>query len=508
MSQKSCILLLASLGFNTLAWSQPGFNKLYSQYSGIDNFSRLIVDNDTIICIGVAYDTTISPSPQQVLMVKTDTFGNIIQSKLYKDSLNGYLSMDITSGNIIKTSQGYFTFAVTVFGRASIQIIQIDKTLEVKSTFEFPIGDNYVDFYEQIIEIVNGGFMIAGNTMRSNQKEDGFIRRIDKYGNVLWFKYYGEMNKDESFRCMVKVSENRFVVGGSIGPNFNDGENTRAGLWAIDSNGVVLDTWVGPNNPNLIVITGLLPASDGGFVACGRTYLGEGSWGSKVQISLMKFNASLQLQWLKHIGPNSSNYNGSYDMIPTQDGNFIMAGMRTSYGDLTAPSEDWGGWLYKFSDQGDSIWSRADNAPPGYTPTGPYAYGGVGELSSGSIVAGGEGDIDNKFVGWVVKVTPDGCMDTLFCQTSKSEEVVVPTSIHLSPNPANNAAQIRFAQSSSDGSQLLLCDLAGRILLNQQIPAGVLEQTIQLSEYPSGWYFVTLLENGRVVLREKLVLIR
>ena len=484
MSQKSCILLLAILGLNTLGWSQPGFNKIYSQYSGFDDFSRVIVENDTIFCIGATYDTTISPSPLQVLMVKMDTFGNIIQSKLYKDSLNGNLSMNITTGNIIKTAQGYFAFPVAVFGRASIQILQINRLLEVKSVFEYPVGENYNEFYEQIPEMSDSGFMIAGDASRPNLKQDGFVKRIDKYGNVLWFKYYGEMNKDESFRCMVKVSENRFVVGGTIGPNFNDLENIRAGLWAIDSNGVVIDTWVGPNNPNLIVITGLLPASDGEFVAYGRTYLGEGSWGSKVQISLMKFNASLQLQWLKHIGPNSSNYNGSYDMIPTQDGNFIMAGMRTSYGDLTAPSEDWGGWLYKFSDQGDSIWSRADNAPPGYTPTGQYAYGGVGELSSGSIVAGGEGDIVNKFVGWVVKVTADGCMDTLFCQTSKSEKVVVPTGVSLSPNPANNATLIRFAQPSSNGFQLVLYDLAGRILLKQQILAGLLEHTVQLSEYP------------------------
>ena len=62
--------------------AQLGFNKVYQQYPGVDMFSRIIVANDTIFAVGVAYDSTEVPSPQQVLTTKTDTFGHIIKTKL------------------------------------------------------------------------------------------------------------------------------------------------------------------------------------------------------------------------------------------------------------------------------------------------------------------------------------------------------------------------------------------------------------------------------------------
>lgn len=495
--------LIFCLSLNLTA--QPGFNKSYKQFAS-DRFCRLIVDNDTIYCIGTAYDP--NATPLQILMVKLDTLGNILQTKLHKDSLDGFLSMDFLYGGIIETRRQYFAFDAVVFGRASAQIIQINKELSAQSIFEYSISDNYVERYEQIFEMQDSGFMIVGSAQRPNLKTDGFIRRVDANGNVLWFKYYGEYNKDESMRAIVKVSDNRLVVAGGAGPNDNDPFTLRAGIWVIDSNGIVLNTWLGPNQPDLLVLRGLIGTPDGGFIAHGRTYQGEGDWGSKVQISLMKFDSSFQFQWLKHIGPASSNYNGVYDMIATPDGNYIVAGERTAYGDLSQSSTDWGGWLYKFSPQGDSLWSRADNAPPGMNATGEFVYGGVGVLSSGSIVAGGKGDIDGKFVGWVVKVTPDGCMDTLFCHTSAITEISGAKRFVLAPNPARDMVQLRFGEAAGPGTLVQVWDLAGRLLRTQSIETGTLTQAISVSGFAEGCYVVIIIAQGKVMAREKLVVLR
>jgi len=498
------------LGFSNLLFAQQGFNKTYSQYSGIDHFARLIAVEDTIFCIGVAYDTTITPSPQQLLMVKMDTFGNVIQSRLYRDSLDAFLSIDFLVGNIIHTTQGNLVFSAVIFGRASYGVYQIDHSLEMKSVFEYSKGENLNEFYRQIMEMPDGGFMIVGRAIRPNELGDGFIRRIDKQGKELWFKYYGEDTKDESFNTIVKISNNRFVIGGGTRQNNNSAES-RAGLWVIDSSGVVLDTWVGPimpNEPNLMTVMGLHPTPDGGFVGHGRTYWGQGQFGHRVQVSLMKFDSSLQLQWLQHIGPNKSLYNGIMDMTPTPDGHYIVAGQRTSYTLGQQPSTDWGGWLFKFSEQGDSIWARADNAPPGYVPTGEYVHGGVGILSSGSVVAGGKGDIDNKFVGWVIKVSPDGCMDTLYCQPSVS--VASPQAVlrlSVSPNPAKESVRVGFEAPAGRHCVLLLHDLSGRQVLSVPIPEGTLVYSIPLIGVPDGLYLLSVVEGGRVLAREKLVVL-
>ncbi len=352
----------------------------------------------------------------------------------------------------------------------------------------------------------DGGFMIAGRAQRSNFKRDGFVRRVDKHGNLLWEKYYGEYTKDEEINGIVRVSDNMFVLSGALSPDFNIFNSFKAVIWVIDSNGVIQNTWTSaPGAQNISVLTRMLPTPDGGFIAHGRTYMGEGPWGSKVQVCLMKFNAAFQFEWFQYIGPNTTYFNGVFDMTATPDGHYLLAGQRTSYGDFSTPSEDWGGWLYKFSEQGDSLWSRADNAPPGMNATGEYAYGGVGLLSSGSVVAGGKGDIDDKFVGWIVKVSANGCMDSLDCLISAVESVEEVGGMEVFPNPANQTLQItRTAVDKS--AQLRIIGLTGT-LEEFTIQQGQNSTTISVSHLPNGMYIGTLVEEGKIAARQKLMIL-
>ena len=497
---QTCIFFLT----NVLS-AQPGFNRIYDTASiGNKHFHSIFVDQDTIIAIGLGYE---SGTPQGIVLAKIDSSGNLISQNFIVDSLNDFLSMYFLYGDAIKTSNEYYAFPAVALNRGGYLLIQIDLDLQVKSIFEFQSPDDYTAFDETILELDDGSFFISGNISRPNLKKDGFIRRIDNSGNLLWFKYYGDYNKDESFRSMVKITNNRFLISGGAGPDSDNSETARAGLWVVDSNGVVLDTWLGPEEPDLITIRGLLSASDGGFIAHGRTYRGQGQWGLQMQETLMKFESTLQLEWLKHIGPASSNYNGIYDMLPTPDGHYIVAGQRTAYGDLTQPSDDWGGWLYKFSEQGDSIWARADNAPAPYIASGEYAYGGVGLLSSGSVVAGGIGNVDGKFVGWVVKVTADGCLDTIFCNTISAVE---PSSeavgqLKVWPNPAEEAVWIEL-QRVTGKTNLQILDAQGRIKYAQQFLQSPVE--LDISSFPAGIYIVLLENDAGVFAREKLVVVR
>jgi len=509
MSMRIFFLLLAVFGGVTSIYAQPGFNKVFHQYAS-ERFSFLTVDKEKIYCVGTAYDTSINPSPLQIHLVKLDTNGNILLSKLYKDSLNGYLSTDYSSGSILKTRKGNFLFAPAVFGRASLQLLQFNENLDIVSIFEYPLDNNFAEFYDQIIEMPDGGFMIAGAAQRPNYKQDGFIRRVDKLGNILWFKYYGNYNTDETGNCLIRITDNCFLMGGAFGPNIFDGYSSRAGLWMLDSNGVVLKTWVGPQSPDLIVIKGIMSAIDGGFIAHGRVYLGEDAQGSsKVQCCILKFDSTLQLQWIKNIGPYGSDnlgYVGIYDMLQTPDGNYLLAGQRRSYDSPpTVNSDDWGGWLYKFSPEGDSIWARADNAPAGLKPTGSFIYGGLGVLSSGSVVAGGPGDIDDLFHGWVVKVSADGCLDSAFCMATAVHTPEDEKALQIAPNPANEYVNIAFPARAQEHARLCLYNALGVLVQELAIPEGETSHTLALQHLPPGWYMVCWLVDTRVLGRARLV---
>ncbi|MBU6340366.1 MAG: T9SS type A sorting domain-containing protein [Bacteroidetes bacterium] len=442
--------------------------------------------------------------------MKIDSNGNKIQSRLYRDSLDAYLSTNVYSGDLVRTSTGHFIFPVAVFGRSSIGLVEIDKDLNVISRFEYPLGNNFNETYDQVIELDDSGFMIAGAAQRPNYKQDGFIRRVDKLGNVLWFKYYGNYNTDEAGNCLIKITNNRFLMGGTFGPDIFDGYNSRAGLWMLDSNGVVLKTWVGPQSPDLIVIKGIMPAVDGGFIAHGRVFLGKDAQGSsKVQCCILKFDSTLQLQWIKNIGPYGSEnlgYVGIYDMIQTPDGNYLLAGQRRPYDSSpTANNKDWGGWLYKFSPEGDSIWARADNAPAGLKPTGSFIYGGVDLLSSGSVVAAGPGDINNIQVGWVVKVSADGCLDSAFCMATAVHTPEMEKALQIAPNPANELVNITFPACAQERARLCLYNAQGVLVQEVAVQEGETFHTLALQHLPPGWYMVCWVVDTRVLARARLV---
>lgn len=80
--------------------------------------------------------------------------------------------------------------------------------------------------------------------------------------------------------------------------------------------------------------------------------------------------------------------------------------------------------------------------------------------------------------------------------------------VQVHPNPASSPAQIHFYNPAPKGSRVVLYDLAGRLMLSEPIPEGIETHTFSLKETPSGWYFVCITENGRVIAREKLAVLR
>jgi hypothetical protein len=64
-------------------------------------------------------------------------------------------------------------------------------------------------------------------------------------------------------------------------------------------------------------------------------------------------------------------------------------------------------------------------------------------LSSGSIITCGQtvSYDEEKSYDWLLKIIPEGCIDTLFCNpivATPPEPIVQPTSVRIYPNPASN----------------------------------------------------------------------
>ncbi|HNM28034.1 MAG TPA: T9SS type A sorting domain-containing protein, partial [Saprospiraceae bacterium] len=163
------------------------------------------------------------------------------------------------------------------------------------------------------------------------------------------------------------------------------------------------------------------------------------------------------------------------------------------------------GWLYKFTPEGDSIWARADlSTIPYQSGIDDNVFGGVDFLSSGSIVAGGNSYINGQFYGWIIKVTPDGCIDTLLCQPLAARPAAPVPAPAVFPNPASGQAYVRY--SLPGGAEFQLYDAMGRLALQQRLPGGDRQETLLLAGLASGIYYWQITAAGEMLAGGKLVL--
>ncbi|MCC7505502.1 MAG: hypothetical protein IT259_09380 [Saprospiraceae bacterium] len=344
---------------------------------------------------------------------------------------------------------------------------------------------------------------------RPNHKYDAFARRIDNEGNTLWFHYYGQYEQDDIMLGMTQLNDSLFAITGANAPDFSIVEDTRLKIWMIDSNGQIQVNWSGSDDLLAMGIFDLEIVPSGGYIAFSRTFSGYNQWDDyQLQPTLIKFDDDLQIEWIKRFGPAHSSFSIWHDMKPTPDGNYIGAGRVAPY-DLADLNAHLYGWLYKFTPEGDSIWARADlSTIPYQSGIDDNVFGGVDFLSSGSIVAGGNSYINGQLYGWIIKVTPDGCIDTLLCQPSAARPEPEPGQkrLRLSPNPADGEVSIDCT-GLPEGAVLALTAIADERVVWQQHVNDRASVRVATDRFAQGLYVLSAFTPRGIVAREKLLIL-
>lgn len=480
--------------------AQAGFNHSYDFNLFFHQFRTVLVDNDTIVFIGNS-NAVDSPYIQSALIGRVDSFGNVLSYNTIRDSLGGYLDV---GENIAKTSDGNYAFTSAILFRKSDALYKFGKDLSLKSVYEFTDTVNLAVFYKGIIALDNG-YLLSGYVRRPDHKYDAFARKLDSLGNTMWVKLYGSPFQSEYVVGMSALTDTTFILCGGEGSSLTDPDEYRSRVWIIDSSGIVLKTWYSLDSLKAMGIKEARPLDGGGIIAFSQTFLGYNPWGDyMLQPTLIKFDDDLQIEWIKRFGPAHSSFSYWEDLRPTPDGNFIGVGKVAPY-DLADLNAHLYGWLYKFTPEGDSIWARADlSTIPYQSGIDDNVFGGVDFLSSGSIVAGGNSYINGQLYGWIIKVTPDGCIDTLLCQPSAARPAAPVPAPAVFPNPASGQAYVRY--SLPGGAEFQLYDAMGRLALQQRLPGGDRQETLLLAGLASGIYYWQITAAGEMLAGGKLVL--
>jgi len=187
------------------------WNQTYGGEYGDEAFSVVATSDGGYALVGITCD---SPSlelyPHEILLVKTDAYGNMEWNKTYGLTVADRIS------SLVETSDG--SYAMTGYtesfgaGRADFVLIKTDESgnMEWNRTYGGPDSD----WAGSLVETSDGGYAIAGTTQFEPGVNDIWVIKTDMYGNMQWNQTYGGTEED-SYGSVIETSDGGYAIAGS-----------------------------------------------------------------------------------------------------------------------------------------------------------------------------------------------------------------------------------------------------------------------------------------------------
>jgi hypothetical protein len=199
-------------------------------------------------------------------------------------------------------------------------------------------------------------------------------------GDSLWFHSYGGSQTDFA-KSVCPAGNGQFILAGQTG-SYGAGNWD---MWGVKVNSTGDTIWTQSYGGSSVDwANGVIPSGDGNFFMFGGTQ----SFGAGAKdMYLVKFDASGNSLW-------THTYGGSGDdvaeaMIPCGNGDFLLLGSTTSYG-----QGDWNIYLVRMNSLGDTLWTKT--------------YGGNGDEFASAILAAGA---DEFLLGGMTNSSGAGGLD-------------------------------------------------------------------------------------------------
>ena len=222
-------------------------------------------------------------------------------------------------------------------------LIKIDHT--GKEMWKRDYTFSSVDRLNMVKELQDGSLVAAGFTMSStNYSKDIFVIKTDAQGNLEWQRSYGDA-QDETANSIDISIDGGFIISGEV-INENTGFSL-CYLIKIDNEGELdwSNTFGGSQNDNGLSV---ISTNDAGFAITGMTRsLGD----SNGDVWLIKVNSNGEMEWERTYGGDDTEYGRTIQQ--TVDGGYIIIGQTESFG---LGYND--AYLIKTDSQGNEIWSQ------------------------------------------------------------------------------------------------------------------------------------------------------
>jgi len=244
------------------------------------------------------------------------------------DSYGQYQITNVPAGQrtLIASKIGYVSETKVVNIRAAHTVTE-DFTLQTQGAqqvvWQKTFGGSDDDRARSVQETIDGGYVVAGYTWSSSEREDVYILKLDANGNKLWEKTFGGSDNDGAWSIQ-QTNDGGYVVAGYTS-SFGAGSYDVYVLKLDTSGKEVWSKTFGGSSDDLA--WSIQQTNDGGYIVAGYTKsFGAGS----EDVYILKLDANGNKLWEKTFG-------GSYDeraycIQQTRDGRYIVAGYTSSFG--------------------------------------------------------------------------------------------------------------------------------------------------------------------------------
>lgn len=314
----------------------------HTQYNGlyINHFEQL--QNNEIILAGSSFGF-ISPDSSNIILIKTDSSGNIIWSNGYGSPGNEYANYVTTckdSGYIIA---GY----TTAYNSRSSDVILIKTDKHGIVEWSRAYGGDSTDEASVVLQTPDNGFIVGGKTHSlavSPGSLDMFLMKTDSSGNMQWIHTYGDAGSN-NLNSLAFANDSTYFILGNTG-NYSGYGFVNFYLAKIDLSGNLLwEKSIGTSSEDHPVSGHT--TTDGGYIACGLTWIVD------AEMYVVKINSTGNIDWAKQFGSASDN-NIAYDIYPLNDSCYILTG-KTDLLSRTVAT------IIKLDQNGDTLWTNTDS---------------------------------------------------------------------------------------------------------------------------------------------------
>jgi hypothetical protein len=308
------VLLIKTDSFGNAQWIKAYGGNNDDEGNAVQQTS----DGGFIIC---GYTKSYGAGGNDVFLVKTDSLGNELWNKVFGGASDeeGYSVLQINDGGFLIAG------ATSSFGAGSRDIWLVKTDANGNLSWTKTIGGGSSDGARQINFTNDGGYIITGWTFSYGPGAVGnvWLVKTDSLGNMSWNKFFGGSDVDRGLSVQQTTDDGYVLTGytASTGAGLDD-----MLLIKTDSNGNL--QWQrtfggsGRDYGNFVKQT-----FDNGYIITGYT-LSFGAGGDDLWI--VRTNESGLLLWSKTYGGAQSDV--GYCIQETNDGGYVIVGHTLSRG--------------------------------------------------------------------------------------------------------------------------------------------------------------------------------